>query len=281
MRFDAFLARCRAQWSSFSDPRALALALHPAARDLADILTHVEGMATENKLTLLSLAASCLDAGEVYVEIGCYRGASLIGAARNNPDVRIFACDNFSQFDAAAVILRENLARYAPVAQVTFFDMEFREFLALAPWRPARIGAYFYDGRHFFADQYDALALAAPYFADDTLVIIDDTNKSAVRAANWLFSRKFRQLELVLDLRTPGNKSPTWWNGIQVFRWRRDPAAAAPPSLHGADVALASFCFDTVVRGARRTLRALRKAPRRAVKRTLRRLRGEPPRRPR
>jgi predicted O-methyltransferase YrrM len=247
-------------------------------RDLADILTHVEGMATENKLKLLSLAAASLDPDEVYVEVGSFRGASLIAAARNNRDVRIFACDNFSQFDGAADVLRDNLARHAPGARVYFFDMEFREFLIRAPWQPARIGAFFYDGRHFFADQYDALALAAPHFAHDALIIIDDTNKTAVRTANVLFARKTKCLERVLDVTTPSNKSPTWWNGVQVFRWRRD-TAAAPASFDGAAVAIARFILDTLYLGGRRTLRAIRKAPKRAVKRTIRHLRRQPPRR--
>lgn len=278
MRFDDFLARCRAEWPSFPDPRALAASLHPTTRDLADILTHVEGMATENKLKLLSLAAASLDPDEVYVEVGSFRGASLIAAARNNRGVRIFACDNFSQFDGAAAVLRDNLARHAPGARVYFFDMEFREFLIRAPWQPARIGAFFYDGRHFFADQYDALALAAPHFAHDALIIIDDTNKTAVRTANVLFARKTKCLERVLDVTTPSNKSPTWWNGVQVFRWRRD-TAAAPISFDGAAVAIARFILDTLYLGGRRTLRAIRKAPKRAVKRTIRRLRRQPPRR--
>lgn len=278
MRFDDFLAGCRAEWPSFPDPRALAASLHPTTRDLADILTHVEGMATENKLKLLSLAAASLDPDEVYVEVGSFRGASLIGAARNNPAVSIFACDNFSQFDGAAAVLRDNLARHAPGARIYFFDMEFREFLIRAPWQPARIGAFFYDGRHFFADQYDALALAAPHFAHDALIIIDDTNKTAVRTANVLFARKAKCLERVLDVTTPSNKSPAWWNGVQVFRWRR-AAAAAPISFDGAGVALARFILDTLYLGGRRTLRAIRKAPKRAVKRTIRRLRRQPPRR--
>jgi len=279
LRFDHFLARCRAQWPSFPDPRALASALHPATRDLADILTHVEGMATENKLKLLSLAAASLDPDEVYVEIGSFQGASLIGAARNNRDVRIFACDNFSQFHGAAAVLRKNIARHAPGARISFFDMDFREFLIRAPWQPARIGAFFYDGRHFFADHFDALALAAPHFAHDALIIIDDTNKTAVRTANMLFARKTRCLELVLDLTTPSNKSPTWWNGVQVLRWRRDPAAIAPASFDGPGIALARFILDTLYLGGRRTLRAIRKAPKRALKRTIRRLRLHPPRR--
>ena len=52
--------------------------------------------------------------------------------------------------------------RTPPPGQVTFHDMDFRDFLAAAPWTPARIGAYFYDGGHSFHDQYDGLALAIP-----------------------------------------------------------------------------------------------------------------------
>jgi predicted O-methyltransferase YrrM len=269
MHFDRFLARCRAEWPSFDDPASLARTLHPRSRDLTDVLSLIEGMATENKLMLLNAAAASLDPGEVYVEIGCYRGASIVGAARRNPHLRIFACDNFSQFDGAADALRANLARYAPDADVQFFDLDFRRFLALAPWQPARIGACFYDGRHYFADHYDALALVLPHLARDALVIIDDSNHRAVRAANALFARKVEAFTPILDLRTPANKSPTWWNGVQVWRFTRNPSAPQPPldSLYSLDVTLRRLYYDTLIRGTRRKLRALRRLPRRTLKR--------------
>jgi len=65
------------------------------------------------------------------------------------------------------------------------------------------------------------LALAIPHLADDAVVIIDDTNKRAARSANNLVARALQSFKLILDLRTPRNHSPTWWNGIQVYRYQR------------------------------------------------------------
>src|SRR5260370_30048842 len=169
-------------------------------------------MATENKLALLNAAVSALGDNEVYVEVGCYRGASLVGAATGNPRARIFACDNFSQFDGAADALRRTLDAHTAVGQVTFCDMDFRDFMRAAPWHPARIGAYFYDGAHSFSDHYEGVALALPHLADDALVIVDDTNKREARSANNLIARAIPGFEPILNLRTPRNHSPTWWN---------------------------------------------------------------------
>lgn len=259
MYFDAFLARCRVQWPEFSDSRRLALSNHPADRSLAHVLAEIPGMATENKLRLLNCAVASLDAGEVYVEVGCYKGASLVGAAAGNPHARIFACDNFSQFDGAADALRRTLdARTAP-GQVAFSDMDFREFLAAAPWAPARIGAYFYDGGHSFADQYDGVALAVPHLADDALIVIDDTNKRAARAANDLVARALPGFELILDLRTPRNHSPTWWNGVQVFRYRR-AASDAAVRFPTSGFALRKFIYDDIFLELKHRRRAMRKS---------------------
>jgi protein O-GlcNAc transferase len=227
MKFDEFLERCRVQWPEFADARRLARSTHPVDRSLSHILAEIPGMATENKLRLLNCAVAALDASEIYVEVGCYKGASLVGAAASNPHARIFACDNFSQFDGAADALRRTLDAHTAPGQVTFHDMDFRDFLAAAPWAPARIGAYFYDGGHSFHDQYDGVALAIPHLADDALVIIDDTNKRAARSANNLVAHALQSFKLILNLRTPRNHSPTWWNGLQVYRYQRHLADAA------------------------------------------------------
>jgi hypothetical protein len=264
MQFEAFLERCRAQWPEFADSRRLARSTHPADRSLAHILDDIPAMATENKLRLLNCAVASLDAagGEVYVEVGCYKGATLVGAATSNPHARIFACDNFSQFDGAADALRRTLDAHTAPGQVIFHDLDFRDFLAAAPWRPARIGAYFYDGGHSFADQYDGVALAIPHLADDALVIIDDTNKRAARSANRLVARALPGFELVLDLSTPRNHSPTWWNGVQVFRYRRHPSDAAI-RFPNYGFAIRKLIYDDIfleMKHRRRSRRALRKS---------------------
>src|SRR5271156_5405150 len=130
MKFEVFLERCRAQWPEFNDHRRLASSIHPADRSLSHILAEIPGMATENKLRLLNCAVASLGAGEVYVGGGCYKRASLGGRAASNPQARIFACDNFSQFDGAADALRRTLDAHPAPGQATFHDMDFRAFLA-------------------------------------------------------------------------------------------------------------------------------------------------------
>jgi hypothetical protein len=258
MRFEEFIGRCRTEWPEFTDPKCLERSRTPSGRELAEVLDNVPGMATENKLKLLNLAVAALEPDEVYVEVGCYKGASLVGAALGNHHHRLFACDNFSQFDGAADSLRATLGRYTPPGQVQFFDMDFRKFMEVAPWQPARIGAYFYDGGHSFADQYDGLRCALPHFSSDAVIVIDDTNKRAARAADQLMARQVRGWELILNLRTPRNHHPTWWNGIQVYRYRRS-AGAVPNDLGGSSFAVRKFIYDDIFLNLKHRRRALRR----------------------
>lgn len=259
MHFDAFVSRCRQLWPEFADPARLARSRNPADRSLSHVLREIPGMATENKLALLNAAVSALGENEVYVEVGCYKGATLVGAATGNPRARIYACDNFVQFDGATAALRRVLDDHTAPGQVSFHDLDFRDFFAAAPWRPARIGAYFYDGGHSFRDQYDGLALALPHLADDSLIIIDDTNKRAARSANQLVARAVPGLELVLDLRTAGNHSPTWWNGIQVYRYRRAAPQDDAVRFHGPNFAIRKFIYDDILLAMKHRRRAIRK----------------------
>jgi hypothetical protein len=265
MNFRRFVERCRSEWPEFDDQRALAVSRVPADRSLAPLLKEIPGMATENKLRLLNLAASALAEGEVYVEVGCYRGLSLCGAAQDNPAVPIFACDNFSQFDGTAAALQRMVDKHTPAGQVNLYDADFRELFHASPWEPRRIGVYFYDGGHSFRDQYEALVLAHRHLADDALVIIDDTNKPAVRAANALFARQAAGFEPVLDLRTPRNHSPTWWNGIQVFRFRRGERGRRP-EFYGEGYQFRKLFYDDLVLNFRHRRRAMQQK----VKRWLR-----------
>ncbi len=258
MRFDEFIERCRAEWPEFADPKRLEKSRTPKSRDLADVLNNIPGMATENKLKLLNLAVASLDKDEVYVEVGCYKGASLVGAALGNSGQRLFACDNFSQFDGAADSLRQTLDRYTAPGQVQFFDMDFHEFMRKAPWQPARIGAYFYDGGHSFEDQYDGMRCALPHFSSDAVIVIDDTNKRAARAADYLIARQVPGFELVLNLRTPRNHHPTWWNGIQVFRYRKT-SEPDPTNLGGLAFTSRKFVYDDIFLNLKHRRRALRR----------------------
>jgi hypothetical protein len=219
MNVSEFLNDCQKQWPGFEHAKALALYEHPRDRDLASLPSEVQGMSTENKLMLLNLAVRSLEPGEVYVEIGCWRGLSLAGAALHNSNAPIFACDDFSQFSGSLGELDNTLRKYTTPTQVRFYDTDYLSFLDLAPWQPARVGVYFYDGGHSFKQQYQALDRMFPWLADRALVIIDDTNAGQVRSANRLFMSRAPGFQLLNDVRTPGNEHPTWWNGVQIYSY--------------------------------------------------------------
>lgn len=268
MDFDGFLAACREQWDGFDDEHALARHAHPRDRRLARLPELVPGFATENKLMLLNLAARHLEDGEVYVEVGTWQGLSLIGAAWGNDGKRLYACDDFSKAGVDRALLQRHLARHRPAAEVHVYACGYREFLRTAPWRPARVGAYFYDGPHGFADHFAALAMIRPWLAADAVVIVDDTEDRPVRAANRLVVRHASNLERVLDIRVPYYTHPTWWNGVQLFHWRNggpvEPldvsrrAYLARRLLWTRPVVYAQRLADFARIGARRLRRAFR-----------------------
>jgi hypothetical protein len=231
VNFDAFLADCRAEWPAFDDEAALARAAHPRDRSLRPLLDAVPGMATENTLVLLNRAVAHLGPGEVYVEIGCWQGLSLAGAVAQHEHATAFACDDFSEFGGPRAALMATLRRWTLSGQVRFHEMGFRRFLAEAPWAPAPVGAYFYDGGHDFDDQFVALQGMLPHLARDAAVIVDDTNWRHVRAANRLFARHVPGFERVRELRTRSPFSPAWWNGVTLYRWRGRPGTVleTPP----------------------------------------------------
>ena len=273
-----FLHDCRAEWEGFDDHERLAEAAHPRDRRLAGLPARIEGWATENKLMLLNLAARHLEPGEVYVEIGCWRGLSLAGAAHGNEDAPIYACDDFSRMGASREELQQALLRHTDPGHVHFFDQDFRAFLERAPWRPAKVGAYCYGGGHSFQEQFAALELIHPHLADRALIIINDTNYLPVRRANRLFMRYNPGFELLCDVRVREYQDQSWWNGIQLIGYRK---AGPQREAERGQVPLARYVAERVLwnRALCYGQRAFRLVAygRRAMRNTLSRVGGRGP----
>jgi hypothetical protein len=83
------------------------------------------------------------------------------------------------------------------------------------------IGVYLYDGAHDYRSQLLGLLLAVPHLAERALVVVDDANFAAGREATWDFLAACPQARLLLEVRTPGNGHPDFWNGLQVLTWER------------------------------------------------------------
>ena len=66
---------------------------------LNDLVQEMPGFVTPERIQLLNLALSYLESDEIYCEIGCYQGLSLIAALLNHPHVSGFAIDNFCELN--------------------------------------------------------------------------------------------------------------------------------------------------------------------------------------
>ncbi|GAB4382515.1 MAG: hypothetical protein Kow00121_42900 [Elainellaceae cyanobacterium] len=202
-------------------------AIHPKSDRFQRVLKQVKGMTTPNVMQLLNFAVACLEPNEVYCEVGCFQGSTLIGALLEHPKPMAYAIDNFSEFDPSGEgesKLAANLEQFDLSNQICFCNQDFEAFFYdLQELQPEeKIGVYLYDGAHDYRSQLMGLLSVRPFLADRALIIVDDSNWSAVQQANWDFIATHSQCRLELDLRTPGNGHHSFWNGLQVISWDVD-----------------------------------------------------------
>jgi len=178
------------------------------------VLEDVPGLAKANNLALLNVAARCLAEGEHYVEIGTFRGTSLVSAALGN-DGPFVALDNWSMGDGSPEQLEANLARYG--VQATILDGD--AFETLRRGIPSPVGAYYYDNGHEYEQQLDGMRLAEPYLASPALVIVDDSDWDRVaRAVDDYVAAQPRVTQILrYDGKDLGH--PEWWEGMRILRW--------------------------------------------------------------
>jgi len=201
------------------------------------IQNQVTGMTTANVMQLLNFAVECLEPNEVYCELGCFQGASLIAALLEHPEHMAYAVDNFSEFDTfgdSFEKLTENLSTFNLSEQVFLCNQEFEEFFCELKEIDSeeKIGVYFYDAAHDYRSHLMGLLLVEPFLADQALIVISNSNWSAARQANWDFLAAHPQCKLCLD-KTEGNDNSKLWNGLQVFAW--DRTIEEPPKWETAD----------------------------------------------
>jgi hypothetical protein len=194
----------------------------PQSSRFQEVLVRVRGMTSPGVLQLLNSAVALLEEGEGYCEVGCFQGATLIGALLGSPERPAWAADNFSQFDPQGLnraALLKNLLEFGVRDQVLFHDSDAEDFLTHLGGSGANVGVYFYDGSHDYRAQLLCLLLAVPALARRALIVVDDTNGPAPRQATFDFLAVRPEAQLLLDLPTPGNGHPSFWNGLLVLAW--------------------------------------------------------------
>ena len=191
---------------------------HPRDRRFAPILADVGGLARENNLALLNLAASLLDEGESYVEVGSFKGLSLIAAMLGNTGDFV-GIDDFSLGEGSRTLLEANLRRHG-LAGHAILEGDAFELLRRGALGDRRVGVYYYDAAHDYRSQVRGLRLIEPHLAEGALLIVDDTDWPQVARAMRDYLARQPRAELLVKLDGKDRGQPWWWEGVQVLRWR-------------------------------------------------------------
>jgi predicted O-methyltransferase YrrM len=191
---------------------------HPRDRRFATILDRLGGLACENNLALVNLAASLLGPGECYLELGSFKGASLVAAILGNEGKEFVAIDNFALAGGSRAQLETNLRSFGrePPEILEGDVLELLEGGALAG---RNIGVCYWDLLHKYEPQLAGLRLLEQHLGPGALVIVDDTDWEEVdRALADYFAEQPRARRLVtIDGDRRGQ--PWWWEGMVVLVW--------------------------------------------------------------
>lgn len=186
-------------------------------------LVAIPGMSSPKVCNLLNRLVSRMDPGERYLEVGCWRGRTLLSAAIHNRDRVCVACDKFRAFGrytgfgfAARRALRANLERYrGRRATVWFHDMRSAAFFARPPLGP--VGVYFYDGAHSYRETRRSIAAGSRWLSPRAAVLVDDWNVPHVREAT-LDGFRDSGVQVLWRRDLPGDHTEqSWWNGVGAF----------------------------------------------------------------
>jgi predicted O-methyltransferase YrrM len=264
VRIDDFITALPGLWDG-ADGHTSEL---PSERRHRELLTQTGGMASENKLAVLNLAAQYLADGEVYLEAGAWRGTSICAAALDNATGRFVTVDDFSAFGGPKDECLENIEKWAE-GNVELCDQDIWTFLQDPPFVEP-VGVFFYDAGHEFWDQWKALAAIEPLLADEALIVVDDASWAFVAAANTAFVRSHPRFQFVARYPMTSPNGPRWWNGLDVIAYRR-VLPASDPALVRRLHAKALLRYGILGRAANLAAYSARIAPAKA-KRFLRRL---------
>lgn len=208
-------------------------AIYPHDPAFRAILKQIHGYTTPCIMQLLNAAVADLQPDEVYCELGSHQGANLIGALLRHPTPMAYSVDAPSTAGFPSPIaaqLLEQLVRFQLAERILFCDQTVEEFFITLHELDSidRIGVYYCNASYDYRSHFQALLLAKPFLADRALIIIGNSNWSAIQQATRDFITTHPQAQLLHTLSTPFFGHRTFWNGIQLVGWNwRSPSPMA------------------------------------------------------
>jgi len=182
-------------------------------------LCKIRRMSTFAIGAIINRTVSCMAQNARFVNVGVWNGFTLLSGMTGNPDKLCIGVDNFSEFGGPREQFLQRFNEHRS-ANHHFYDIDYREYFAKV--HSGKIGFYIYDGEHSYENQMMGLKLAEPFFAENCVILVDDTNgigpRQAKQATLDFINRSRNEYEILLDAQTRSNGHPTFWNGVMIFR---------------------------------------------------------------
>lgn len=180
---------------------------------------NVVGFSTENIRFIMNEICR-LFCKELYVEVGSWKGCSLISSALYNKNAKFIGIDNFCEFNSSIEIVQENINKF-DIENTSIIEGHYNDIIPII-LKEKTIDVYFYDGNHDYNNQLNGLNIIKPYLKEECVIFVDDASWEDPAKANndWLIENSdFKSIILTVDnydvKKTVNNKF--WWNGLQII----------------------------------------------------------------
>jgi hypothetical protein len=174
---------------------------------------------------VINRGVSELPAQHAFVCLGVEEGFPLLAGMAGNRGKRCIGVDVFRRRSTRYVCLDAFEQWKSPRHE--FHEQDVRDYFAHTHQGP--IGLLACIGPRTYRDQIDALRLAEPFMAPAGVMLIDRINAPDVRqAVDDFCNRSARVQHVLLDIRTPHSRHPTFGDGVLVLQSGLPKAAVAP-----------------------------------------------------
>ena len=186
---------------------------------LKKALLQIDSMSTYATGHLINQICKKLKNDQLYLNIGCWKGFSLI-AGMIETNCQVIGVDNFSEFGGPKETLVQNFNKYKNIKLHKFYELDYIDFFNKFEKEKKSINFYFYDGEHSYKNQYENLILVDQFLANDAIIMIDDINFIDVENASKDFVSKYsKNYKILREIKTANNHChPSYWNGLMFIK---------------------------------------------------------------
>lgn len=188
----------------------------PRMRERIGKICRMPKMSTFAIGAMINYGISQMAEDECFVNVGVWHGFTFLSGITGNPGKKCIGVDNFSEFGGPRDEFLERFEKCKGPNHF-FFDCDYAEYFSKMHKDP--IGFYIYDGDHAYEHQLKGLEIAEEFFADDCIILVDDTNAPGPRDGTLDFIKNSsHNYRMIIDETTSHIGHPTLWNGVMIFQ---------------------------------------------------------------